>query len=116
MQWRGFIALVAPVAERVFLASAPPSFVEKLCTRDDLNPKVQLVTVLMPYSCASCDTTGQHTVDVGAHYDVLKFATAPEVRCATCKQAMLCHAGETVMTLLPTMPRPTAPPELVRSI
>jgi len=116
MQWRGFIALVAPVAERVYLASAPPTFVEKLCTRDDLNPKVQLLTVLMPYTCASCGTTSAHNVDVGAHYDVLKFATAPELRCPQCKHAMQCHAGETVMTLLPTMPRPTAGPELVKHV
>jgi anti-anti-sigma regulatory factor len=114
--WRGFISLITPVAERVYLAAAPPSFVEKLCTRDDLNPKVQLLTVVMPYTCAGCGTTTAHNVDVGAHYDVLKFATAPELRCPTCKQAMQCNAGETVMTLLPTMPRPTAPPELVKSI
>jgi anti-anti-sigma regulatory factor len=114
--WRGFLSLITPVAERVYLAAAPPSFVEKLCTRDDLNPKVQLLTVLMPYTCAGCGTTSAHAVDVGAHYDVLKFATAPELRCPTCKQAMQCNAGETVMTLLPTMPRPTAAPELVKSI
>jgi anti-anti-sigma regulatory factor len=116
MQWRGFIAMVAPAAERVYLASAPPAFIEKLCTRDDLNPKVQLLTVLMPYTCAACGTTSAHNVDVGAHYDVLKFATAPELRCPTCKQAMQCNAGETVMTLLPTMPRPTAGPDLVKSV
>ena len=116
MQWRGFIGLVAPIAERVCLASAPPAFIEKLCTRDDLNPKVQLVTVLMPYTCASCGTTSAYTVDVGAHYDVLKLATAPELRCPACKHAMQCHAGEAVMTLLPMMPRPTAGPELVKSI
>jgi anti-anti-sigma regulatory factor len=116
MEWRGFISMVAPIAERVYLASAPPTFVEKLCTRDDLNPKVQLLTVLMPYTCAGCGTTSAHNVDVGAHYDVLKFATAPELRCPQCKHAMQCHAGETVMTLLPTMPRPTAGPDLVKSI
>jgi anti-anti-sigma regulatory factor len=116
MEWRGFIGMVAPVVERVYLASAPPTFVEKLCTRDDLNPKVQLLTVLMPYTCAGCGTTSAHNVDVGAHYDVLKFATAPELRCPQCKHAMQCHAGEAVMTLLPTMPRPTAGPELVKSI
>ncbi len=116
VEWRGFISAVAPAAERVYLASAPPTFIEKLCTRDDLNPKVQVVTVLMPYTCASCGTTSAHNVDVAAHYDVLKFATAPELRCPQCKHAMQCHAGETVMTLLPTMPRPTAGPELVKSI
>ena len=116
VEWRGFIGAVAPVAERVLLASAPPTFIEKLCTRDDLNPKVQVVTVLMPYTCASCGTTSAHNVDVAAHYDVLKFATAPELRCPQCKHAMTCHAGENVMTLMPTMPRPTAGPEIVKSI
>jgi anti-anti-sigma regulatory factor len=116
MAWRGFIGAIAPAVDRVCLAAAPPGFVEKLCTRDDLNPKVQLVTVLMPYTCASCGTTGAHHVDVGAHYDVLKFATAPELRCPQCKHAMQCHAGEAMLTLLPTMPRPTAGPELVKSI
>ena len=70
----------------------------------------------MPYTCASCGTTSAHNVDVGAHHDVLKFATAPELRCPQCKHAMQCDAGETVMTLLPTLPRPTAEPELVKSI
>ncbi|HEY0191981.1 MAG TPA: hypothetical protein VGC42_12765 [Kofleriaceae bacterium] len=116
MMWRGFIGMVAPSAEQVYLASAPPVFIEKLCTRDDLNPKVQLLTVLMPYTCASCGTTSAHNVDVGAHYDVLKFATAPELRCPQCKHAMQCHAGEAVMTLLPTMPRPTASADLVKSV
>jgi anti-anti-sigma regulatory factor len=114
--WRGFVQLVVVAAERVYLASAPPAFIEKLCTRDDLNPKVQLLTVLMPYTCGSCGTTSAHNVDIGVHYDVLKFATAPELRCPTCKHAMQCHAGEAVMTLLPTMPRPTAGPELVKSV
>jgi anti-anti-sigma regulatory factor/DNA-directed RNA polymerase subunit RPC12/RpoP len=116
MEWRGFVGMVAPLVERLYLASAPPTFVEKLCTRDDLNPKVQLITVLMPYTCTNCGTTSAHNVDVGAHYDVLKFATAPELRCPSCKHAMQCHAGENVMTLLPTMPRPTAGPELVKTI
>src|SRR5262249_19178998 len=69
-----------------------------------------------PYTGAGCGTTSAHNVDVGAHYDVLKFATAPELRCPQCKHAMQCHAGETVMTLLPTMPRPTAGPELVKHV
>jgi anti-anti-sigma regulatory factor len=114
--WRGFISMVTPVCDHVYLASAPPGFIEKLCTRDDLNPKVQLLTVLMPYTCAHCGTTSAHNVDVGAHYDVLKFATAPELRCPQCKHAMQCHAGEAVMTLLPTMPRPTASSDLVKSV
>ncbi|HEX2687496.1 MAG TPA: hypothetical protein VHN14_12805 [Kofleriaceae bacterium] len=114
--WRGFLGMVAPVVERVCLAAAPPTFIEKLSTRDDLNPRVQLVTVMLPYACGNCGMTGGYEVDVGAHYDVLKFATAPELRCPRCKHAMQCQAGDPVMARLPTMPRPTVGPELVTSI
>ena len=114
--WRGFVELISPVTERVLLAAAPPAFVERLCTREDLNPKVQLLGVVMPYTCPSCRTTGAHHVDLATHYEVIRFATAPELRCPQCKHAMQCQVGEAVMTLLPAMPRPTAPPELIKSI
>ena len=47
---------------------------------------------------------------------MLRFATAPELRCPQCKHAMQCHVGETVMALLPALPRPTASSELIKSI
>ena len=49
-----------------------------------------------------------------AHHEVLKFATAPELRCPQCKHAMQCVAGETLMTLLPGLPKPTAGSDIVK--
>jgi len=116
VEWRSFIELIAPLSEGVLLAAAPPVFVEKLCTRDDLNARVQLLSVVMPYGCPSCATTSAHVVDLATHHDVIKFATAPELRCPQCTHAMQCQVGETVMTLLPLLPRPTASPDFVKSI
>ena len=55
-------------------------------------------------------------IDVAEHHEVLKFATAPELRCPTCKAAMQCTASEAAMTVLPGLPKPTATEDLVKSI
>jgi anti-anti-sigma regulatory factor len=115
-EWRGFVQMASPLVENMFLANATPAFLEKLATKDDLGAKAQVVTLTLPYACNSCGTTQSQTIDVGEHYEVLKFATAPELRCTTCTQALHCVAGETLMSLLPALPRPTAPLALVKSI
>ncbi len=115
-EWRGFVKMVAPLVDAIYLASVPPAFLEKLCSPEDLAPKGQVVTLTLPYGCTSCGTTTGELIDVAEHYDVLKFATAPELRCSTCRHAMQCQAGEIVMTLLPLLPKPTASADLVKSI
>lgn len=115
-EWRGFIKMVTPLAESLYLAAVPPAFLEKLCSVEDLGPKAQVVTLTLPYSCTSCGTTSGQSIDVSQHFDVLKFATAPELRCATCKHAMLCVAGEAQMTLLSGLPKPTATTEIVKTV
>ena len=115
-EWRGFVKMVAPLVDALYLASVPPAVVEKLCSPEDLAPKGQVVTLTLPYACTTCGTTTGQSIEVAEHYEVLKFATAPELRCQTCRHAMACQAGETVMTLLPLLPRPTAPSDLVKSI
>lgn len=115
-EWRGFVKMVAPLVDALFLASVPPAFLEKLCSPEDLAPKGQVVTLTLPYACTSCGTTTGELIEVSQHGGVLKFATAPELRCQTCRHAMACQAGETLMTLLPTLPKPTATTELVKSI
>lgn len=115
-EWRGFVQMATSLVENLYLANATPAFVEKLASQDDLGPKAQVVTLTLPYACPSCGTTQGQTIDVAEHYDVLKFATAPELRCTTCTQVLQCAAGETLMTVLPALPRPTASPQLVKSI
>lgn len=115
-EWRGFVKMVAPLVDALYLASVPPAFLEKLCSPEDLAPKGQVVTLTLPYACTTCGTTTGELIEVADHYEVLKFATAPELRCQTCRHAMACQAGETLMTLLPLLPKPTASSELVKSI
>lgn len=115
-EWRGFVKMVTPLVENLYLAAVPPAFLEKLCSVEDLGLKAQVVTLTLPYECKTCGTTSAQSIDVGQHHDVLKFATAPELRCTTCKHAMLCAAGETQMTLLPGLPRATASADVVKAI
>lgn len=115
-EWRGFIKMVTPLVEQLYLAGVPPAFLEKLCTPEDLGPKAQVVTLTLPYQCTTCGTTSGQNIEVAQHHDVLKFATAPELKCTTCKHPMACVAGETQMTVLTGLPKSTATAELVKTI
>ncbi len=115
-EWRGFVQMATSLVDNLYLANAPPAFVEKLASKDDLGPKAQVVTLTMPYTCTTCGTTQGHAIDVAEHYEVLKFATAPELRCTTCTHALQCVAGESLMAALTALPKPTASRELVKSI
>ena len=115
-EWRRFVQMATPLVERLDLAAVPPAFLEKLCGRDDLGAKGSVITLTLPYTCGGCATTSQQLIEVGPHHEVLKFATAPELRCPQCKHAMQCVAGESLMTVLPQLPKPLASSELVKSI
>jgi len=115
-EWRGFISAVTPIVEQTYLTGVQPAFLEKLCGKDDLGPKGTVVDVTLPYGCTACGTASQQSVDVVTHYDVLKFATAPELRCPSCKAAMQCQASEGVMTVLPDLPKPVIAKDLERTL
>ena len=115
-EWRGFVQMVTPLVEQLYLAAVPPAVLEKLCGKDDLGAKAQVLTLTLPYTCGGCGTTSGHVIDVAEHHAVLKFATAPELRCTACKTMMTCVASESLMTVLPGLPKPTASSALVKSI
>jgi anti-anti-sigma regulatory factor len=105
-EWRGFLQMITPTADAVYLLGAPPGFLEKLTKPEDLGAKAQVVTFAMPYSCEKCATTATHMIDVEQHYDVLKFATPPEMKCGDCKSPTVCAATEGLLSHLPTLPKP----------
>jgi anti-anti-sigma regulatory factor len=115
-EWRGFIQMVTPGAEHVYLVGVPPQFLEKLSGRDDLGAKGQILSFSLPYTCKTCGTTGGQLIDVEEHHEVLKFATAPELRCTHCKNPMACAATEGLMTILPGLPKPAVGSELRKII
>jgi anti-anti-sigma regulatory factor len=115
-EWRSFVQMVTPLVDQLYLAAVPPAVLEKLCSKEDLGAKAQVLTLTLPYTCSGCGTTSGQVIDVGEHHAVLKFATAPELRCNGCKTMMTCVAGESLMTVLPGLPKPSASSELVKSI
>ncbi len=115
-EWRGFMQMVAPLVEQVLIVGVQPALLEKICGRDDLGPKGVVVDIVLPYTCGSCGTTSTQSVDVAEHHDVLKFATAPEQRCPSCKAAMQCSASEQTMTVLPGLPKPALTKDVERQI
>jgi anti-anti-sigma regulatory factor len=110
-QWRGFVQMVTPLVSEFFIIGATPPFAEKLGSKDDLGSKAQILSINLPFSCKTCATSGSQLVDVAEHYDVLRLATAPDIKCVHCKNALSCAASETLMTSLPGLPMPTATAE-----
>jgi hypothetical protein len=50
-------------------------------------------------------------IDVEQHFDVLKFATPPEMKCGDCKNPTTCAATEGLLSHLPTLPKPSISPQ-----
>ena len=115
-EWRSFVQQVTPLVEQLYLIGVAPAVLEKVCGKDDLGTKAYVVDFTLPYTCGSCGTQSAQMIDVAEHHGVLKFATAPELRCPSCKAAMQCHAGEAAMTILPTLPKPVISKELGKTI
>ena len=95
--------LFQPVAERVFLVGCPPVLLERLTRQGDLGD--QVISFTMPYSCSKCATTASQLIDVEQHYDILKFATPPEMKCSHCKSPTVCVAPESLLSRLRTLPK-----------
>lgn len=115
-EWRAFVQQVAPLVEQLLLVGVQPALLEKIGGKDDLGAKGFVVTVVLPYACTACGTASAQSIDVQEHHDVLKFATAPEQRCPSCKAAMQCTASEQTMTILPGLPKPTIGKDIERQI
>ena len=115
-EWRSFVQQVSPLVEQLLIVGVPLSFLEKLCGKDDLGAKGQVVDFTLPYTCGACGTTSAQSIDVQEHHGTLKFATAPELHCHACKAAMQCSASEAAMTILPTLPKPSITKDITRVI
>ena len=115
-EWRSLIQQVTPIVDAIFLTAVPPGFLDKLTRPEDLGPKAAVASFTLPYTCAKCSTTAGQLIDVDAHYEVLKFATPPDLKCADCKGPMVCAAPEGVLANLAKLPKPGVSPELAKLI
>jgi anti-anti-sigma regulatory factor len=101
-EWRNFITQTKATAERVYLVGVPPVMLQRLTRPGDLGD--HLASFTMPYSCSKCATTASQLIEVAEHYDILKFATPPEMKCATCKSPTTCVAPEALLSRLRALP------------
>ena len=105
-EWRELIAKIAGTTDRIVLVGCPAAFVERLTSIEDLGGKGIVLSFAMPYACPTCRSTAARELDVAEHYDVLKFATAPELKCPDCSGPTTCAASETLLAHLPSLPKP----------
>lgn len=103
-EWRNFIALARQGAERVHVLDCPPVLLERVPRPEDLGDEV--LSFSMPYSCSACSTTSSHLIDVEEHFEILRFATPPEMRCSNCKEPATCTAQEGLLSRLRSLPKP----------
>ncbi len=115
-EWRSFMQMITPLVKQTVIIGVQPALLEKVCGKDDLGAKGVVRDIVLPYTCGSCGTSSAQSIDVAEHHDVLKFATAPEQRCPSCKAAMQCTASEQTMTILPGLPKPAITKDLERQI
>ena len=115
-EWRQMMAQIAAPSERILLVGAPAAFVERLTKIEDLGQKGLILSFAMPYSCPTCRSTSAREIDVAQHWDVLKFATPPELKCADCGSPTQCAASEALLAHLPSLPKPDIPDELRKQV
>ncbi|HWE31149.1 MAG TPA: hypothetical protein VHB97_24245, partial [Polyangia bacterium] len=115
-EWRQMMAQIAAPSERIVIVGAPAAFVERLTKAEDLGQKGLILSFAMPYSCPTCRSTSAREIDVAQHWDVLKFASAPELKCPDCGSPTTCAASEALLAHLPSLPRPDVPDELRKQL
>ncbi|MGZ3439194.1 MAG: hypothetical protein ACXVDD_06750, partial [Polyangia bacterium] len=115
-EWRQMMLQIAAPSERILIVGAPAAFVERLTKSEDLGQKGLILTFARPYSCPTCRSTAAREVDVAQPWDVLKFATPPELKCNDCGSPTTCAASEALLAHLPSLPRPDIPDELKKQV
>lgn len=115
-EWRSLVQQVTPLVEAIYLTAVPPGFLDKLTRPEDLGPKASVASFTLPYTCAKCSTTAGQLIDVDTHYEVLKFATPPDLKCNDCKGPLTCAAPEGLLANLAKLPKPNLSAELVKLI
>ncbi|MBU1243897.1 hypothetical protein KKD52_14570 [Myxococcota bacterium] len=105
--WIQMMKTMEPLVQTVYLMGVPHQFLEKLLIPEAMaGGKAKIVDFFLPYTCTVCNTTMDLRVPVDEHYEVLKFATAPELPCPDCKGKAFAQAQEGLLAKLAQLPKP----------
>ncbi len=110
--WQQLMEEIAPGTNRIFVRRATSGFVEKIVAQGQLPEKVAILDLYIPYRCPHCGTTAGQLVSVAEHYDLLKFATPPELTCQDCGGPTECVATEEFLGAAAALPPVQLDPEL----
>ena len=103
-EWRNFITLARVGADRLSILDCSPVLLDRLSRQEDLGD--QVLSFSIPYGCKNCSTTTAQIIDVEQNYDILRFATPPEMKCDNCKKPSVCTAPESLLSRLRSLPKP----------
>ncbi|MGM0596492.1 MAG: STAS domain-containing protein [Myxococcota bacterium] len=105
--WIEMINAMKEYVENIYIIGASQQFVEKLVSPESLGEgKVKIVDLYLPYKCKKCNTTIDQHVLIDNHYEVIKFATAPELDCPDCSGKSTIQVDENILTKLSTLAKP----------
>jgi DNA-directed RNA polymerase subunit RPC12/RpoP len=105
--WIEMIEAMKEHVENIYILGASQPFVDKLVSPESLGGgKVKIVDLYLPYKCKKCNTTIDQHVLVDKHYEVIKFATAPELDCPDCSGKSTIQVEENILTKLSTLDKP----------
>ena len=102
--------------DRVHMLAVPAPFLERLGRPEDLTPKGQVLSLLIPYNCARCRATTQRLVDFVQHGEELRAGRVPRVKCGICGGPVTCVVSESWFSRLQTLPAPQVSPDLRATI
>lgn len=105
--WIQMMKTMEPLVQSVYLLGVPHQFLEKLLIPEAMaGGKAKIVDFFLPYTCTACNTSTDLRVPVDEHFEVLKFATAPELACPDCKGKAFAQADESLLAKLAQLPKP----------
>ncbi len=105
--WLQMMSTMEPLVQTIYLLGVPHTFLEKLLIPQAMaGGKARIVDFFLPYTCTACNTTMDLRVNVDENFEVLKFATAPELPCPDCKGKAFAQVQESLLAKLAVLPKP----------
>lgn len=121
-QWRKLMQMLNAKSgadeqvDRINFLAVPAPFLERLGKPEDLTPKGQVLSLLVPYNCSRCRATTQKLVDFGMHGEELRAGRVPRIKCALCGGPVTCVVSETWFSRLGTLPMPQISDDLRKAL
>lgn len=115
--WTSMLRIMDENVENVYMIGVNAAVLGRILANDGMiTPKVKLVDLYLPYNCTACNTTLDQHVNVDDHFEVLKFATAPELKCPDCSGKSVCQLDENILSEIAKIQKPDFPKALVKFI